>query len=125
LTGADKARIDAFFFLARIDDALLNLCIMPTSKEVEVLVIESVRLLAEDFDLVALQQPSAESALYGNDGVLDSMALVNLLADVEDAVSEQFGAAIALADEKAMSARHSPFLTIKTLAQAVLERIEA
>lgn len=99
--------------------------IMPTSKEVEVLVIESVRLLAEDFDLVALQQPSAESALYGNGGVLDSMALVNLLADVEDAVSEQFGAAIALADEKAMSARHSPFLTIKTLAQAVLERIEA
>ena len=99
--------------------------IMPTSEEVEVLVIESVRLLAEDFDLVALQQPSAESALYGNDGVLDSMALVNLLADVEDAVFEQFGAAIALADEKAMSARNSPFLTIKTLAQAVLERIEA
>jgi acyl carrier protein len=103
----------------------INKLIMPTSEEVEVLVIESVRLLAEDFDLVALQQPSAESALYGNDGVLDSMALVNLLADVEDAVSEQFGAAIALADEKAMSARNSPFLTIKTLAQAVLERIEA
>jgi acyl carrier protein len=98
---------------------------MPSPEAVEVLVIESVRLLAEDFDLVALQQPSAKSALYGNDGVLDSMALVNLLADVEDAVSEQFGAAIALADEKAMSARNSPFLTIKTLAQAVLERIEA
>lgn len=99
--------------------------IMPTSEEVEVLVIESVRLLADDFDLIALKQPSAESALYGNDGVLDSMALVNLIADVEDAVSEQFGAAIALADEKAMSARNSPFLNVKTLTQAVLERIEA
>jgi acyl carrier protein len=99
--------------------------IMPTSEEVEVLVIESVRLLAEDFDLIALKQPSAESALYGNDGVLDSMALVNLLADVEDAVSEQFDVAIALADEKAMSARNSPFLNVKTLVQAVLERIEA
>jgi len=53
------------------------------------------------------------------------MALVNLIADVEDAVSEKFGVAIALADEKAMSARNSPFLTVKTLAQAVLERIEA
>ena len=98
---------------------------MPSSEEVEVLVIESVRLLAADFDLVALKNPSAESALYGNDGVLDRMALVNLLADVEDVVSEQFGVAIALADEKAMSARHSPFLTVKTLAEAVLERIEA
>ncbi len=98
---------------------------MPTSEEVEALVIESVQLLAEDFDLTALQQPRAESALYGNQGVLDSMALVNLIADVEDAVSEKFGVAIALADEKAMSARNSPFLTVKTLAQAVLERIEA
>lgn len=97
---------------------------MPTSEEVEILVIESVRLLAEDFDLNTLKQPSAESALYGNDGVLDSMALVNLIADVEEAVSEQFGAAIALADEKAMSARNSPFLNVKTLAQAVLERID-
>jgi acyl carrier protein len=98
---------------------------MPTSEEVEALVIESVQLLAEDFDLVALQRASVESALYGNEGVLDSMALVNLIADVEDAVSEKFGVAIALADEKAMSARHSPFLTVKTLAQAVLERIDA
>ena len=99
--------------------------IMPTSEEVEVLVIESVRLLAEDFDLVTLKHPCAQSPLYGNDGVLDSMGLVNLIADVEDAVFEQFGAAIALADEKAMSARNSPFLNVKTLAQAVLERIEA
>lgn len=97
---------------------------MPTFKEIEVLVIESVRLLAEDFDLIALQQPSAESALYGSEGVLDSMALVNLIADIEDAVSEEFGAAITLADEKAMSARNSPFLNVKTLIQAVLERIE-
>ncbi|MEN8662350.1 MAG: hypothetical protein ACN4GF_11765 [Lentimonas sp.] len=98
---------------------------MPTSEEVEVLVIESVRLLAEDFDLTALQQPTAESTLYGNDGVLDSMALVNLIADIEEAVSEKFCAAIALADEKAMSARNSPFLNVKTLTQAVLERIES
>ena len=104
---------------------MLTYTIMPTSEEVEVLVIESVQLLAEDFDLVALQHPGVDSALYGNEGVLDSMALVNLIADVEDAVSEKFGVAIALADEKAMSARHSPFLTVKTLAQAVLERIEA
>lgn len=98
---------------------------MPTSQEIEVLVIESVRLLAEDFDLIALKQPSVESLLYGNEGILDSMALVNLIADVEDAVSERFGVAIALADEKAMSARNSPFLNVSTLTQAVLERLEA
>ena len=60
---------------------------MPTSEEIEVLVIESVRLLAADFDITALKRPSAESPLYGNQGELDSMALVNLIADLEDAVS--------------------------------------
>lgn len=98
---------------------------MPTSQEIEVLVIESVRLLAEDFDLIALKQPSVESLLYGNEGILDSMALVNLIADIEDAVFERFGVAIALADEKAMSACNSPFLNVSTLTQAVLERLEA
>ena len=98
---------------------------MPTSEEIEVLVIESVRLLAEDFDITALKRPSAESPLYGNQGELDSMALVNLIADLEDAVSEQYGVAITLAYEKAMSARNSPFLTVKTLSCAVLERMSA
>jgi acyl carrier protein len=109
------------FFLGRL--LILTFAIMPTCEEVEALVIESVQLLADDFDLAELQQPSVASALYSNKGVLDSMALVNLIADVEDAVLEKFGLAITLADENAMSARHSPFLTVKTLVQAVLERI--
>ena len=98
---------------------------MPTCEEVEALVINSVQLLAEDFDLAVLKQASVASSLFGNDGVLDSMALVNLIADVEDAVWEKFGVAITLADENAMSMRYSPFLTVKALSQAVLERINA
>ena len=98
---------------------------MPTCEEVEALVINSVQLLAEDFDLAVLKQASVASSLFGNDGVLDSMALVNLIADVEDAVREKFGVAITLADENAMSMRNSPFLTVKALSQAVLERINA
>ena len=41
------------------------------------------------------------------------MALVNLIADLEDAVAEQFDASITLADEKAMSAQ----LTVSRCAQ--------
>lgn len=98
---------------------------MPTQPEIESLVIETVRLLAADFELAALTEPTASSALYGGDGPLDSMALVNLIADLEDAVAEKFDASITLADEKAMSARNSPFKDITSLAQAVAERIEA
>jgi acyl carrier protein len=62
-------------------------------------------MLAEDFELEALKAPGPQTALYGGDGSLDSMALVNLIADIEEALAEKFGASIALADEKAMSAK--------------------
>lgn len=98
---------------------------MPEASEVEALVIESVRLLAEDFELEALQRPQAETSLYGSGGALDSMALVNLIADLEEAIAEQYGAAIALADEKAMSARNSPYRSVSSLTEAILERLPA
>ena len=96
---------------------------MPTFQEIESIVIESVRLLAEDFDLDALKKADSETGLYGDQGTLDSMALVNLIADVEDAIHGNYGLSVALADEKAVSARHSPFRTVKTLTEAVLERL--
>ena len=98
---------------------------MTNLQEIETLVIKSVELLAEDFDLEDLKQAGKESPLYGNNGALDSMALVNLIADIEDAVMDHTGVAITLADEKAMSARNSPFLTVDSLTQAVLERLSA
>jgi len=97
---------------------------MPRYPEVESLVIETVRRLAEDFEIEALGQPEPDSPLYGESAPLDSMALVNLIADVEEAVDTLFGASITLADEKAMSARNSPFRDVKSLAEAVLERLE-
>jgi acyl carrier protein len=96
---------------------------MPDRPDIEALILESVRLLAEDFELNALRHPSADTRLYGDGGALDSMALVNLIADVEDAVDAKFGASIALADEKAMSARRSPYRSVASLTDAVMERI--
>jgi len=96
---------------------------MPETAEIETLVIESVRMLAADFEIDGLNTPTAESPLYGEHGPLDSMALVNLIADIEEAVNAKFGVAISLADEKAMSSRNSPFRTVASLTEAVHERL--
>ena len=96
---------------------------MPDIKEIEALVLESVQLLAEDFELDALKSPNRDSQLYGQGGALDSMALVNLIADIEEAIAEKYGASIALADEKAMSAKNSPYRNVASLAEAVIERM--
>ncbi|WP_269526925.1 hypothetical protein [Coraliomargarita parva] len=98
---------------------------MATLSEIQTLTLECIRLLADDFQLEALQAPQLDSPLYGTGGTLDSMALVNLIADLEDAVSEQWGQSITLADEKAMSAKNSPYRTAETLSLAIQERLES
>ena len=76
---------------------------MPDRTAIQSLILESVQMLAEDFELEALKAPNPQTALYGVDGSLDSMALVNLIADIEEAWRKV--RCLSLADEKAMSAK--------------------
>ena len=98
---------------------------MPDRIEIEALVLKSVSQLAEDFEITALENPQLNSPLYGEGGALDSIALVNLIADIEEAVAESYKANIVLADDKAMSAQRSPFRTVDSLIDTILERIQS
>ena len=53
--------------------------------------------------------------LMGLDGKLDSLGLVALLVIIEQNIEDEFDVSITLADERAMSQKHSPFRTIGTL----------
>ena len=66
-----------------------------------------------------------ESKLFGGGGPLDSMALVNLLVDLEELVEEEYNITIILADEKAMSRRTSPFARVKYLIEFIQEKINS
>lgn len=98
---------------------------MPQRTDIETLVLETVRKLAQDFDWESLKEPQADTALYGASGPLDSMGLVNLVSDLEDAVAEKYKTTISLADDKAMSAQRSPYRSIASLTDAVSERIHS
>lgn len=63
------------------------------------------------------------TALYGPEGGLDSLGLVSLILDVEEAVNAQAGTSLVLADERAMSQRHNPFRHVRSLADFVLARL--
>ena len=52
---------------------------------------------------------SENSNLIGQDGLLDSLGLVNLILLVEERIADELGVSVTLADEKAMSQRSSPF----------------
>ena len=65
-----------------------------------------------------------ETPLLGRDGVLDSLGLVSLVVALEQTVEDAYGVSVSLADERALSERHSPFRTIGTLADYAGRLIE-
>lgn len=56
-----------------------------------------------------------DAPIFGKEGVLDSLALVNFIVGVESEIEDRFDVTITLADEKAMSQVNSPFNTVATL----------
>ena len=63
--------------------------------------------------------------LFGEGGVLASVDFVTLVLDIEEAVETVTGQSVTLADERAMSQKHSPFRTVGTLAEYIAELLEA
>ena len=61
------------------------------------------------------------SLLVGPEAVVTSMALVSFITDVESALFESFGLELSLVSEQALSRKNSPFRTIETLADYILE----
>ena len=55
------------------------------------------------------------TVLFGKDGQLDSLGLVNLLVIIEQNIEDEFDVSITIADEKAMSQKYSPFRTLGSL----------
>lgn len=60
-----------------------------------------------------------ETRLLGPQSVLDSMHLVSLIVTTEREIEDAFGAALTLADERALSMKASPFRSIQSLADYV------
>jgi acyl carrier protein len=69
-------------------------------------------------------ESGAQAALYGRTGVLDSMALVSLVVALEQLIEEEFGIAVALADERAVSQSSSPFRSVGSLAAYAELRVQ-
>lgn len=77
----------------------------------------------DDFNMRIDLSAKENIKLFGGDGFLDSIGLVNYIVEVEEKLEEQFNVSIVLADEKAMSRRTSPFARISYLADYILEII--
>jgi acyl carrier protein len=63
-----------------------------------------------------------DAPLFGEGSRLDSLALVALVIDVEDGLRAH-GVSLDLSDAQALSRRHSPFRTTRTLVDYIASRV--
>jgi len=94
------------------------------TQELVSLIVVATKELSAEQDLGINAELTADTRLFGESGLLDSMALVSLVIAVEQAIEQKYGAAIALADEKALSQRSSPYRTIGSLAAYAAQQLE-
>ena len=59
--------------------------------------------------------------LIGSTSILDSFDLVSFIVETEQYLEEHYGKQIQLASTKAMSRRNSPFISVKTLSNFIIE----
>jgi len=66
-------------------------------------------------------QVASDSDLVGAEAVLSSLALVTYILDLEAFLDSERGLQVTLVNENALSRSQSPFRTVETLADYVLE----
>ena len=97
---------------------------MPREQIVQ-LVADSYRTVVAELGIAIVEPVSESTALVGPDSLLDSIALVSVVLDIEQRLEEEVNVKVRLMDDRALSRRHSPFRTIGTLVEYVTEVNEA
>ena len=59
--------------------------------------------------------------LIGSSAIFDSFDLVAFIVETEQFLEEKFAKQVHLASTKAMSRRNSPFISVKTLSEFIIE----
>jgi hypothetical protein len=91
--------------------------------EIESVVLNAIRLTNRSLPAEKRVEEAATAAIFGPGSSLDSLGLVTLLIDVEDALREA-GVDVLLSDERAMSQRRSPFRDVPSLVGYVEGRLQ-
>lgn len=95
---------------------------MITKEKVQELIynsIDEIKDMINDEEVSFIKRPDA--VLYGAESPLDSMAIVALIINIEQKFYDEFNKTITIANEKAVSAKNSPFKTVSSLTDYILE----
>ena len=89
----------------------------------ELVVLNAVDTVLQENNISEVDVKNIE--LFGDAGVLNSLAIIRLVVEIEEEVFSQFKISINLTDENSFNYKSSPFKNFKTLLQHVEKAINA
>jgi hypothetical protein len=95
-----------------------------TQESAQRIVFQALTNLNKERDAGHQVPLAVETALFGKNSLLDSLALVSVIVDVETAVSEEVGEPICLTTEDALNREESPFASVSSLCKYILHLTE-
>lgn len=85
--------------------------------EVTELILTALKAAKDEMGRGLSGRVSPATVLYGVGSDVDSLALIQLLIDLEKRMADLYGPAVTLTDEKLMSGEDSPLRTVSSLAE--------
>jgi hypothetical protein len=85
------------------------------------IIYQALANLNEERDGRAQVPLAPETALFGRSSLLDSLALVSVIVDVESALSDELGVPICLTGEDALNREESPFADVRSLCAFIVQ----
>lgn len=89
------------------------------------IVLEGIKVINQNLEQPLPLEQLYGCPIYGSANGIDSISLVALISIIEDSVENQLNHSIIIANEKSMSRRNTPFLTVGTLVDYICELIAA
>ncbi len=84
------------------------------------LLIDAIKEINEELEVKELEKVEDETPVFE---LLDSMAVLDLVLEIEDRLQQKYSRYIQIADDKTMDTIDTPFKTFKTLLTYVQGRV--
>lgn len=92
-------------------------------KEIKTIVLNQVNEIILTFKDDQKINVNEETVLFGELSLIDSLSLVSVIVDLEMIFSDELGIDFSLTDDRAMTREISPFDSVNTLVDYILEII--
>ena len=90
-------------------------------EKIRAILLDTLKEIGEELEIDRFETIDDNTAIYDN---LDSMALLDLILEIEDSLQKEFGRYIQIADEKSMDRELTPLKSVESAVDMILSKVE-